>query len=515
MGNPFNIEPIEDRVRLNYGDIHYLRSSMPYFWVSFCVLRLPLDLGKRMPKFISWISGYPTARPSASRLFLYNTLGTVVITTGGNLLLSLLISVITARVLGPEGKGQYVAATMAVTLAIFIVNLGVGQASIYYLRRGEATTGDVLVSNSALALITGTLATLVLWVAMPWLQTWRIVEIPAHLAVLVFAMIPMGLWEHYLGHILLGQQRFIGYNLYRLLAGVLTIPLSLFFYVLLRDGLAAFTYTYVICSIVPVFVGLRVLPINWRVARLRPALLLKEVRYGIKVALSVLLKFIDLRLDVFIISALAGSSAVGFYTTATAMANLVDRLPSAAAQVLFPKVADRLDRGGPQFTALISRTVLAISALLGLAIALSSNLLIAFLYEERFLPAVMPLWILLPGTVAFGLFRILTSHLSGCGHPEYSLYTSLVSATITITLDLALIPVWGILGAAAASTISYMTSAVLILLIFTRFTGMPWHKVIIVQADDFVLYRRLVRSMWAALNGAYSRLLYSAMKKMG
>jgi len=72
----------------------------------------------------------------------------------------------------------------------------------------------------------------------------------------------------------------------------------------------------------------------------------------------------------------------------------------------------------------------------------------------------------------------------------------MVGCSVTIPLDIVLIPGWGILGAAAASSLSYMASSVAITVFFVHDTKIPLRQVFVIRRGDVVpLRERLMASV--------------------
>ena len=110
------------------------------------------------------------------------------------------------------------------------------------------------------------------------------------------------------------------------------------------------------------------------------------------------------------------------------------------------------------------------------------------------IPALHPLWLLLPGIVSLTAVRVIASYLSGIGKPIYSTYTAAGAVILTVGLDLVLIPRYGISGAAAASSIVYTCTAAASVWIFKLESGAGLLETLIVKPDDFVRYKRIVDS---------------------
>ena len=76
-------------------------------------------------------------------------------------------------------------------------------------------------------------------------------------------------------------------------------------------------------------------------------------------------------------------------------------------------------------------------------------------FRTGFEPAVAVLRWMLPGIVALTGARILSADLMGRGKSGYSRLTSLAGAAVTFLALLALVPPFGLTGAAVSSTVVY------------------------------------------------------------
>ena len=98
---------------------------------------------------------------------------------------------------------------------------------------------------------------------------------------------------------------------------------------------------------------------------------------------------------------------------------------------------------------------------IGLAVGFFGGEIIIFIFHEEFIYAVLPLQILLIGTLINGsTSRAIGGSVSAVGRPDLDLKKVCVSASTNIILNILLIPYFGIIGAAVATSISLsITSA--------------------------------------------------------
>jgi len=80
---------------------------------------------------------------------------------------------------------------------------------------------------------------------------------------------------------------------------------------------------------------------------------------------------------------------------------------------------------------------------------------------------------LLPGVVALSAGKVVGGYVSGIGRPGINSYVSIGSFVVNVVVNLILIPRFGIVGASAASLVSYTLSALWITAIAARITRTP------------------------------------------
>jgi O-antigen/teichoic acid export membrane protein len=209
-----------------------------------------------------------------------------------------------------------------------------------------------------------------------------------------------------------------------------------------------------------------------------------SLNFGLQAHLGNMFHFLNWRLDLLVVNFFAGAANVGFYVVAATLAELLWYLPDAFGFVLFPKTASSDPETASQFTPKVARLSTFITAVAALGLFLVSRQAISVIYTEEFLPALYPLWILLPGVVALSYSKVIFSDLGGRGKPYYATYASLIAFLVTVVFDFLLIPRWGIIGAAVASSLSYTTNAVLAIAFYVRLTSNRLTDVLFIQKGD-------------------------------
>jgi O-antigen/teichoic acid export membrane protein len=99
-----------------------------------------------------------------------------------------------------------------------------------------------------------------------------------------------------------------------------------------------------------------------------------------------------------------------------------------------------------------------------------------------------------PGIVALGHSKILANYVAGRGRPDINAVRGVMALAINVVANLFLIPRYGIIGAAAATSISYSVSAFAGYLAFLRIAGVKWSDPLVPPFRELVgLIRKLLR----------------------
>jgi O-antigen/teichoic acid export membrane protein len=201
--------------------------------------------------------------------------------------------------------------------------------------------------------------------------------------------------------------------------------------------------------------------------------LLKDaINYGLRGQVGQILQFINYRFDLLVVNALLGTASVGIYGVGAAVSQIIWQVPNALSYALYSRVSAVEREDGNRITERVARQSLMLSLLLALFMMPVGYLAIPLLFGKSFAPAVMSMYLLLPGVVLLSHYKILGVHMAGQGHPEYYSYAAGVSAVVTLILDFVLVPRMGINGAAVASSVAYTLTSALSVYWFCRMTGM-------------------------------------------
>jgi len=373
-------------------------------------------------------------------------------------LFAIINAALVARWLGVEGKGVLSLLLLVPNMLGLFLGGGIGVANVYYtgVRRWDIRT---LVQNSMgmtfLATALGVVGVGI--AALSGVLPQILPNVPLPLVFVALIAFPINLLSGYLAAILQGLQRIITVNLVTVLQSVVTLVLNILLVVVLNRGLiGALTASILAGAVNLVVVGWLLYQVG---ARFRPTwnptVMRSTLGYGLRGYVGNVLQFFNYRLDMFIVNYFLGTAGTGIYSVSVALAELLWYLPNAVGFVIFPKAAASKPEVMNRFTPRVFGLTLALTFLAGLGLAGIGRPFIRIVYSEDFLPAYVPLLVLLPGVILMGSAKVLTNEIAGRGYPHYNSINSGLALIVTIGLDLLFIPRYGVLGASIASSIAY------------------------------------------------------------
>jgi O-antigen/teichoic acid export membrane protein len=395
-------------------------------------------------------------------------------------------SVIVARTLGPEFKGIYNLTLLSSGLVIIICNLGLNGAISYFTASKKFSSRQMYTLAISAGIILSIVGGALFYLVYDYFLINNILA-GSDPQLILFAMLglPLSLVTSFLTSLLLGQQRMIAYNS----VDVFRVLTNLGFQIissLMSGGVTGAVLAWLSSNFLALILTLWLLRrySNLRIGELAPVIR-PALSYGGRSYAANLLTFFNYRLDSFLVNFYRGAAAVGQYTTSVTMAELLWYVPNAVSGALFPKVSSVDSGTANRITPQACRQTLLVVVMATIPFSVVGGWLLVAFYGQAYRPAVTPFLWLLPGMIGVTVAKIISADLSGRGKPQFAAYTAGITVGITLVLDLVLIPLFSINGAAIASSIAYITSGALAIFWFSRETGTPSGTLLIPRSEDF------------------------------
>jgi O-antigen/teichoic acid export membrane protein len=403
-------------------------------------------------------------------------------------LLQLLTIVIIARAFGPTGNGVYAVALLLPTMLASFLNVGISPAHVYYLGSRQFDTATVLGNSLLLALLLSFSGVLVggacIWFkAEQWFP-----HVPRYLLWLALATFPASLLQSFIISIFQGLQKFKEFNIVLLVQSSMTLALVSLIVIYGSRELSWVIIANLTGVMISVILSLFLLAKYSRIndARINLHCMLKAFNYGYKAHLSNILAFVNYKIDIFLVNFLINPAAAGIYVVATQIGERLWLLSQAASTVLLPRLSElsHSENVRLQLTPLVARLILLLTLLASLLLAAIAYPLIKVFFGNDFLPAFIPLLILMPGIVAVSVSRVLANDLAARGRPELNMYTSAVVVVVNVAGNILLIPLYGLNGAAIATSVAYALNLFLRVAMYCHITRNTILSVIVAGRKD-------------------------------
>jgi O-antigen/teichoic acid export membrane protein len=404
------------------------------------------------------------------------------------LVLSLLQSLVIARLLPVDDRGAYVAVVTLPGMLMALAMFGLPNAVNYYAGRGSSVRS--LTRASIIFTIGITVVPLaVVWFALPWLEQNILKAAPDYLARIMLLIVPAGVLTAFGGTLLYGRQQVRVYNAVLVFQAVASLLGALVLVGVFRTGVNGAVATNVIITLVMVAV------IMIEVARLGardrsgpPASLRSLFSYGARLYPASVSGYFNYRADNNIIQAMAPTTAaaksqLSYYSLAVTMAEVVFVAPNAVATMFLPRVAASTDKEAAAMLGQVSRMTLLISIVAALAL-IPAAFLGVYLVLPKYKDSLPAFLAILPGVVALSIAKVMTSYIGGRGRPGPASIGATIALIVNVPLNIALIPVLGIVGASISSVVSYSLLALLMVLVATRMSGQSFASLCIPRGSD-------------------------------
>ena len=411
--------------------------------------------------------------------------------------------IITARLLGPHDRGLFTVLLLLPQTLVNLAKMGVAQANVFYIRKRGASVATVASNSLVLCITVSVVLLATCYVGRDWfIAPFTKGAAPAYV-LLALTAVPFVLIESYFLSILQAVENFRAYNLqsvYKAVFSFVTIAVALLalhgrlWAALLSQMLvtagANLWLLYQVRQVAPF--GLR-----WDGTVGRGTL-----EFGAKSYLQTLAAHLHYRIDIYLIAYFLSPIEVAFYSIAVNMTNPILQISDAIGTVIFPKLAGSSDVDAHARTAITCRHTLFATILAAIFYAGVGSQALTILYGDRYAPAIRPMLLMLPGIIMISLYQILTRNFTSRNRQQVNIVAAVLALGVNLSLNVLLIPRFGIAGAALSTAVSYTLAALLLLFVFVRESGATVRGTVVIRATDLASYPRMLAAAGSRLRGA-------------
>jgi antigen flippase len=369
---------------------------------------------------------------------------------GYGVILALAMLFVTARVLGPEGRGTFAAAVAWVGLFATLANLSLGQALQHRLQAPSNKLGlsAQIGTLGGFAVITSFFAIITAAILHYWTEGGMFKGISPFLLTLAFAAVPLLIWEQYSSNMLAAAERTDILNRSQYFGRSIGFGIFLLFLLVMGWGVAgAIAAQFFTQLLVAVFTFLPLWKLAGGVLSWSSREVLPLLRSGGAIHLTTVSAFLLDQISILLINNYLTTSDVGHYQLAQQMVGLLLIVPQSALMVIYGGLAKSTpDAYWP------SQRRLAMRVLGGMFVAsvlafLFAPWLVAAIAGDEFMPSVAIFRSLLPSLLGFTLALLMTPQWIGRGLLFLNTFLTIGTSIFVVAASFWAIPRYGLDGA--------------------------------------------------------------------
>jgi O-antigen/teichoic acid export membrane protein len=370
---------------------------------------------------------------------------------------ALITTVITARFLGPEGRGVYVAAVAWVTLFSSVGNLSLSQV-VVYLASGkprESWLGPL--TASALSIVTS--LAVIGWVVVALLFAVSggrmFPNLDALTLCVAFTLLPFMLWIEVGNNLLLSMGRLKVMNLSQMIGATSALALTFAAVGLLGGEVRSALLATTLAQAVAVAIGLTTILRSGAVLRPQRAVSRELITGGLKLHLNAIGTYLFAQSNILILNQYRSPEETAYFQLAMQLFAGIQIVPAAVSSVAYSMIVkEGPDAAWPRQRNLMG---MVIALMIGVAVIASfaAPWLIPLAFGDRFVPAVSLFRILLLAIVGMTMSVIMASQWIARGLFLQSAFLTLAVGCAAVVANFLAIPRYGAEGAAWAMVGTY------------------------------------------------------------
>jgi enterobacterial common antigen flippase len=377
--------------------------------------------------------------------------------------LGVFTGIASARLLGPQGRGELAAITLWPLVLVLVVSLGMNQAIVFHVGKRRFAPAEVWTAALVIWLFQSLVVLVAGWALLPAVL-WQYGPGTRHLALIFLGFAPLLMLAGYPANVAQARLDMLSFAVLRAIPPLVyacgLAILMLLGQASLREivGLQVGGLCLAAAAALWLVFGRLKMRLAWRRATLGGLLW-----FGAKSNLSSLAIYVNQRSDQLLLSLFVPPRELGLYVVAVALATAVGFIPQAVGAVTIATGANLEPDAARLVIARSFRVALAALAAACGALFVLCPWLINLAYGPSFSSAAAACRILLPGTVALGLNQVLYDGARALEQPLLPSYSEGLSIIVTAVGLIVLLPRFGFLGAAIASTAAYISSLLFML----------------------------------------------------
>jgi O-antigen/teichoic acid export membrane protein len=401
--------------------------------------------------------------------------------------INLLIAVVLSQYLGPDGKGIQSLILTTITFVLVFANLVGGGTLVYLVPRHSPSL--LLLPSYLWTILVATVSYLIL-------LFFPLVDKSYTLHICLLSVInSIGAINT---SILIGKEKIGASNLISLSQPLaLIISLMVFFSLPGEPQVSYYIYSLYISLAVSTFISFVYYFRHCGKIRIHALgeyakITIEMMRFGVLNQVAHITQMLSFRLSYYVLDHYHGEASVGVYSNGISLAESIWLIAKSISLVQYARISNSGNR--PEAASLTARLIkfsLAASLLILIPLLVLPSSFYLFIFGDGFSDTRMVIWTLAAGVLVYNFSILIGHYFSGTGRYYVNAMTSSLGLAASVILYFTLIPRFGMAGAGWATSISYLFTTIILVLMFGK-ENKHWQRELIPTKGDF---RRLMSEL--------------------
>ncbi|MDG6257119.1 MAG: flippase [Methanomicrobiaceae archaeon] len=389
------------------------------------------------------------------------------------------ITIFLGRLLGADDLGLYRMVLSIYNLSVLFVGIGIPAAMIKFIAENIEQRDSIKSTYStclfSLLLIGVAIVPVFYGLSGVFAETFQMPELEALIKVIAFVFPFWMAYDATLG-LLNGLRMMKGYAFGQISQALLMVLLTILFLFLdfgVIGAVYAIVLSYIVTSLMLVYLARSF--IQTRIADF-VARIKQIAGFGSQIMIANAVNTINYQADVVFVGYFLLAADVGYYAVAASLSRLLWVLPQSVQRITYPSLSEYWAHNDHAlFNEVVNKAIQYTACIMTpmvLFVIFYSKDIISLTMGEGFEASVLPLLILLVGgSINAIIQRPIGSILYAIGLPTLNLKIFSSVAILNIILNIMLIPPFGIIGAAFATSITLLLVTALVMYFAQRIAG--------------------------------------------
>lgn len=220
------------------------------------------------------------------------------------------------------------------------------------------------------------------------------------------------------------------------------------------------------------------------------------ILYNSAIFIGTLINFLNYRMDLWIVNHYLSEKELSYYSLAANINQIILYISVTIGTVLLPNLSGKSESDRTKTFIQVSRISFSFFIIITLIAFFISDFIIPFVYGEEFTLTVIPFKIIIPGILFSCNTQLFATLIVACKRNVLNIISTGIGLILTMALDLTLIPLYGIKGAAYATVICYIAIFICTFYLSLKKLNMPFTNYFFITANDFKLVKEKIKTLF-------------------